>query len=128
MVDFRQNLKDLWEEKIRRYGNKNPDLRKFYETRVLPTIEQKQPWTKISLRELESSVDKEINLIKQALLLTQGLKKAPYSLTEPRKQALATKFIANIKASDLIELSMTEIMDKNGSKFNNKLYDTLLRK
>lgn len=38
------------------------------------------------------------------------------------------KFISSISARDLIELSMTEIMDKNGRKFNLKLYDTLLQK
>ncbi|MFZ4462072.1 MAG: hypothetical protein ACOYN2_06340 [Patescibacteria group bacterium] len=127
-VDFRQNLKDLWQEKIRRYGSRNPQLQEFYNTRILPVIEQKEPWTKMSLTELERSIDRELFELKKIMYISGGLKKAPYNLTDPRKEAIAMKFISSISARDLIELSMTEIMDKNGRKFNFKLYDTLLQK
>lgn len=38
-TNFPKNLKEMWEEKIAKYGKANPDIQKFYDARVRPIVE-----------------------------------------------------------------------------------------
>lgn len=38
-TNFPKNLKEMWEEKIAKYGKANPDIQRFYDARVRPIVE-----------------------------------------------------------------------------------------
>lgn len=60
-MDFRQNLKSLWEYKIRKYGGRNTPLKNFYESKILPLIESPKPWTRTTLEKYVGEIDADID-------------------------------------------------------------------
>ncbi len=127
-INFRENLRELWEEKLKRFESRNPVLREFYTARILPVIESKTPWKQMTIEQFETGINGEIAAMQSKLDIENGLAKPPYKLENPHKRLLAKKLIQKIRAKELIELSMTEIMDQMGGNFNKKLYDLLLQK
>lgn len=123
VINFKKNLDDLWQSKLRRYWKKNPVLEKFYHEKVEPITTWKKKPTKSSLEKYRkemkiaiSNVNENINL---DVVLENYWKKTNHKLF---------KGVVNmIKDKDLLAYNLTELFDSSNWKFNLEFFDFLLK-
>lgn len=124
-VRFARNLKEMWEEKIAKYGKSNPDIQKFYDQRVRPIAEGREKLRPSSREAFEAEVRTAIENVRKDADFDGGLKK--YGIDPTSKNGKLSKILLKaIGPNDLIGIGLTELMDSKNGAFNLKMLDTVL--
>lgn len=122
-INFKQNLDDLWQSKVKRYWSKNKALYAFYQDRVEPFTTWKRKVTKSSLikyrQEMWAAMARVEDNLDMDIVLHRYWKK-----TNP---ALFKNIISSMKNRDLLAYNLTELFDSNNWKFNLEFFDFLLK-
>ncbi|MFB0964541.1 MAG: hypothetical protein QMC36_02425 [Patescibacteria group bacterium] len=124
-VNFPKNLKEMWEEKIARYGKTNPDIQKFYDARVRPIVEGRVKLQPSSRAAFETEVRTAIESVRKSANFDEGLRK--YGIDpSSQKGKLGKVLLKSIGPNDLIGIGLTELMDSKNGAFNLRMLDTVL--
>lgn len=124
-VNFPKNLKEMWEEKIAKYGKTNPDIQKFYDARVRPIVEGRVKLQPSSRAAFEAEVRTAIESVRKSANMDEGLRK--YGIDPAsQKGKLGKALLKSIGPNDLIGIGLTELMDSKNGAFNLKMLDTVL--
>lgn len=129
-IDFRKNLRELWELKLQKYEARNPTLRTFYETKIMPVIDHPKSWTRTTLEKYVREIDADIDEVIRAMGGLDGYEKTlmiQKEIRSPDKIKLLGSIVREVRGVDLVAVSITEIMDKTKGPFNLALFDAMLR-